>query len=1204
MFCNILINSNISLVFFKPTKKIVLLCCLLFTAFQGYSQNGSPYFWGGTFNISFKSKTEVNIALIGNRYWYNRSITGDTKDSMKLLLFNKDTFVTTTIYYKSCLPARAGCQSFCSGDPFDWASISLLVYETYIDLSDAKYQILMNSDDCEIFVQTHPFQYNSTQWLFVANVDNLKDNYPFLDNIRLITTSFSRCYDWKEGDILAQMPWEPILRHYINTPYHYSVNAIGNHGDSFSYKYETPKIFKGYVSSTVHRNPYPFEYNQYEADYSEKLPLSVFCQNQQCNPNPTANPPRGFSVDEKLGMVVYTPVANETVWLNFRANQYRKDSTGNYVYVGYVEKSYVTKIQGATSVEDRTPTIKAPNSVVACQNDTVRFSFKGYDAGVQHPDSGFPVLLLYYTDLPDNAKITLKDSFTKQKEYLVEWVANEENVKFKQYKIIAQAYWETNDCADNLSQMSAIHTINLITVPKAEMERIYEISSCGWLNFQAESLKGGNYLYHWDFHYEQDSLPYKVSNLKQDSIPLLKKGKYAVKLETKHAQMGCLNYFYDTIDFQGDPALEVTLTPDSLTLCQFITQTFEAEVINNIGTPKWNWFYEQNDLNHKEENLQFSPDSSGKLMVTIEDDKGCKTTDSTHINLLPAPLVALQNDTTICEVETVVLYSNLPDSMYHLWMPGSGTSDSILVDKEDNYVLEVTNTHGCKSSDSVFVFVNPKVPPAFVISSEICSGDSFTLFGLFPQQYDDIAHEWHLKGNSISTEENLRHSLQNTSYLTHSMSYERQGLWCSQEDSVQVIIHPLPKADFDLSDSGLCLRNNLFTATNQSSGSEGNSQWTSTDGQSGTTNPFEVNFAQTGLYSIKLQVQTDKGCKDSLEKQVEVYPHPQAEFTLIDAEQCLHDNEFEVTVSSLDATTQTLNWGNGNQVNNAQNQSYNHTYTTAGEYLISLNTENEFGCTDTVSQNIIIHPQPEGTLEPVMVCESMPVELRSVNTGSENTIHSLLPSGSVKSLSPGGSAIHEGDIASIPEYLATLRMESDKGCIALLSKTFAVHPAPEPTFTWVADRHAGALHFRFTGSQEGNWTAESGETGQGIVWEVGFNDTGMILVTLKVLSNQGCEGEVSELIPVYEDIELYVPNAFSPNADGHNETWKPGNSQFIKEYHVRVWNHWGQMVFQSYNPHQGWNGDKTTQGVYLFIINAKDIYGKNHNVKGTVHLVR
>src|SRR5690606_22340877 len=158
----------------------------------------------------------------------------------------------------------------------------------------------------------------------------------------------------------------------------------------------------------------------------------------------------------------------------------------------------------------------------------------------------------------------------------------------------------------------------------------------------------------------------------------------------------------------------------------------------------------------------------------------------------------------------------------------------------------------------------------------------------------------------------------------------------------------------------------------QSTGTDGNTYWTSTEGHSGTNNPFEPSFNQSGSYSIKLLVQSDRGCKDSCEKQVVVYAHPIAEFTLNEHAQLLENNNLEASLTSQDPTIQPLHWGNRSIQDNAQNQTYTKTYTASGSYLISLHAENEYGCTDTVSQSITIHPQPVGSLDPVLVCEDMP----------------------------------------------------------------------------------------------------------------------------------------------------------------------------------------------------------------------------------------
>jgi gliding motility-associated-like protein len=95
---------------------------------------------------------------------------------------------------------------------------------------------------------------------------------------------------------------------------------------------------------------------------------------------------------------------------------------------------------------------------------------------------------------------------------------------------------------------------------------------------------------------------------------------------------------------------------------------------------------------------------------------------------------------------------------------------------------------------------------------------------------------------------------------------------------------------------------------------------------------------------------------------------------------------------------------------------------------------------------------------------------------------------------------------------------------------------------------------------------------------------------------------------VFAAINIYVPRVFSPNNDGTNDVLKPilvGISTF---HYFSVYNRWGNLIFTSQDPNQGWDG--TFKGVaqpvetYLWIAEGIDLNGKKIVAKGMTSLVR
>lgn len=93
------------------------------------------------------------------------------------------------------------------------------------------------------------------------------------------------------------------------------------------------------------------------------------------------------------------------------------------------------------------------------------------------------------------------------------------------------------------------------------------------------------------------------------------------------------------------------------------------------------------------------------------------------------------------------------------------------------------------------------------------------------------------------------------------------------------------------------------------------------------------------------------------------------------------------------------------------------------------------------------------------------------------------------------------------------------------------------------------------------------------------------------------------------DGEVYFPTAFTPNGDGLNDSFKPGNGfSIITEFELKVYNRWGQLVFKSNNPALGWDGrfkgEKQPGNVFVWQATYKLVNGKKYFKKGTILLIR
>jgi gliding motility-associated-like protein len=127
-----------------------------------------------------------------------------------------------------------------------------------------------------------------------------------------------------------------------------------------------------------------------------------------------------------------------------------------------------------------------------------------------------------------------------------------------------------------------------------------------------------------------------------------------------------------------------------------------------------------------------------------------------------------------------------------------------------------------------------------------------------------------------------------------------------------------------------------------------------------------------------------------------------------------------------------------------------------------------------------------------------------------------------------------------------------------------------------------------------------------------YDIIGTFLVTLVVTDNNGCMDTVSDTIKVKDIYAIYIPNAFSPNGDGINDTWYPkGISIDPNNYDCKIFDRWGKLMFQTNNPAIGWDGTKSNEGdvdkvlmdVYVYRIVLKEVDGPKHEYIGRVAIL-
>lgn len=114
------------------------------------------------------------------------------------------------------------------------------------------------------------------------------------------------------------------------------------------------------------------------------------------------------------------------------------------------------------------------------------------------------------------------------------------------------------------------------------------------------------------------------------------------------------------------------------------------------------------------------------------------------------------------------------------------------------------------------------------------------------------------------------------------------------------------------------------------------------------------------------------------------------------------------------------------------------------------------------------------------------------------------------------------------------------------------------------------------------------------------------------VNSQG-DTSYSNVVCIFGDPQMLIPNAFSPNGDGVNDVFIPHSKYFndgtiLGDYTFSIFNRWGEKIFETSSINEGWDGTYKhadyQQDVYVYILEAKSLTEKVIKKRGTVTLLR
>ena len=131
-------------------------------------------------------------------------------------------------------------------------------------------------------------------------------------------------------------------------------------------------------------------------------------------------------------------------------------------------------------------------------------------------------------------------------------------------------------------------------------------------------------------------------------------------------------------------------------------------------------------------------------------------------------------------------------------------------------------------------------------------------------------------------------------------------------------------------------------------------------------------------------------------------------------------------------------------------------------------------------------------------------------------------------------------------------------------------------------------------------------------WDDGSCTYDIFGCTDEAASNYNSDANIDDGGCVYCS-QLWVPNTFTPNNDGHNDYWQPvTDPDCWYTWHVQIYNRWGTCIWESWDPEDKWLGQKgqsgfyyVSDGVYVYKLDALGYdYNNEEHLKGHITIFR
>jgi gliding motility-associated-like protein len=378
-----------------------------------------------------------------------------------------------------------------------------------------------------------------------------------------------------------------------------------------------------------------------------------------------------------------------------------------------------------------------------------------------------------------------------------------------------------------------------------------------------------------------------------------------------------------------------------------------------------------------------------------------------------------------------------------------------------------------------------------------------------------------------------------------------------------------------------------------------------------------VTFPGLGEYEGQLILNPETDCGDTANIYVNLFPAINADFEFA-FDSC---EAAPIPFTDLSETgaqrIEQWNWSFGDG-GSSQARNPRYLFRQPGDWNVSLQVTDNNECADVATKPLRYFPVP-----PLLIispstfrgCVPAGIFFDNLSEPIDETYDITWEFGD-GGTSPLVSPWHTYEEPGV--YTVSLDITSPIGCKT--DTTFfdliTVEESPKAGFSFAPDQPSNinpTVEFTDESERANQWLWDFG-TGKNSLQRnpsYTFPDTGRYEVRQIVTHPNGCTDTLLQIVDVLPEVRYFLPNAFTPNSDAVNDEYKgTGFLVGASNFNMSIWNRWGEMVFQTANAEEGWNGRKfnngqsAPNGVYVVLVTFNGPRGERYQFKSFATLIR